>query len=83
MCFQECLVCECLERMGLVSYGNWNNAHAVLGAVPFNWVKILMYGGCFIYLVSFHILNFTGRSPKIKVFAFKRYLHLFGYFTFL
>ena len=49
VCFQECLVCGCLERMGLVSDGNWSNARAVLGAVPFNSVKFLMYGRmCFV-----------------------------------
>ena len=49
VCFQECWGCGCLERMGFVSYGNWSNARAVLGAVPFNSVKLLMYGEmCFV-----------------------------------
>ena len=40
--------------MGFVSYGNWNNARAVLGAVPFNWVKFLMYGRmCFYKIILF------------------------------
>ena len=51
VCFQECWVCECLERVGLVTYGNWFNARAVLGAVPFNWITFLLYGRCFIYSV--------------------------------